>query len=111
VAIGQALKVTLVWQARAETDQDYKVLVHLLTADGRVGAQSDAVPAGWSRPTSGWQAGEYVVDAHSIEIKRDVAPGDYQLVVGMYDSVNGKRLLSSDGKDVVELGLVRVVSQ
>jgi hypothetical protein len=111
VAAGQGLKIALVWHARGGTDQDYKVFVHLLSADGRVLAQSDAVPAGWSRPTSGWLAGEYVTDVHSIEVKRDVPPGDYRLVTGMYDSATGKRLLLPTGQDVVSLGMVQVTPQ
>jgi hypothetical protein len=105
---GQTMTVTLVWQALGETDQDVKVFVHLLDADGRVVAQSDAVPAGWTRPTSGWQAGEYVTDAHVLEIRRDMPPGEYRLVAGMYDSTTGQRLPAEAGSDVIKLGRLDV---
>ena len=108
IAPGQTMTVTLVWQALGETDQDVKVFVHLLDADGRVVAQSDAVPAGWTRPTSGWQAGEYVTDAHVLEIRRDMPPGEYRLVAGMYDSTTGQRLPAEAGSDVIKLGKLDV---
>ena len=69
---GQTITVTLAWHALGETDQDVKVFIHLLDSNGRVMAQSDAVPAGWTRPTSGWQAGEYLIDAHVLETRRDL---------------------------------------
>ena len=103
---GQAVAVKLVWQARRQVNQEYKVFVHLLGADGRPAAQSDAAPAGWTRPTFGWQAGEFVTDAHTLDLAPDLAPGVYRLVVGMYD-IAGQRLPVTGG-DVVELGKVEV---
>ena len=104
VAPGQAITVTLVWQALEETDQDVKVFVHLLDVDGRIVAQSDAVPADWTRPTSGWRAGEYVTDVHVLETRRDMPPGEYRLVAGLYDSATGQRLSTDAGGDAIELG-------
>jgi hypothetical protein len=105
--VGQTITVTLVWQALNETDQGYKVFVHLLGADGQPAAQSDAVPADWTRPTSGWQAGEYVTDIHTLDLKQKLPPGEYRLVAGMY-AANGQRLpVASDG-DVIELGKIQV---
>ncbi len=103
----QAVVVKLVWQARRQVNQEYKVFVHLLGPDGKLVAQSDAVPAGWTRPTFGWQVGEFVTDVHTLELAPDLAPGAYRLVVGMYD-IAGQRLSVADGGDVVELGKVQV---
>ncbi len=108
---GQPLSVTLVWQAMGETDHDYKTFVHLLGVDGRVVAQSDAVPAGWMRPTSSWQTGEFVVDIHTLDLKRDLAEGKYSLVVGMYDSASGQRLALQGAGDVVHLGEIQLSPQ
>jgi hypothetical protein len=98
----------LAWQALGETDQDVKVFVHLLDSNGRVVAQSDAVPAGWTRPTSGWQAGEYVMDVHVLETGQDFLPGEYQLVAGMYDSTTEQRLPVAAGGDRVELKKIQI---
>ncbi len=104
---GQAVTVKLVWQARGQVNQEYKVFVHLLGADGRPVAQSDATPAGWTRPTFGWQVGEFVTDAHTLDLAPDLAPGVYRLTVGMYD-IAGQRLPVASGGDAVELGKVQV---
>jgi hypothetical protein len=104
---GQAIVVKLVWQARSQVNQEYKVFVHLLSADGRPVAQSDAVPAGWTRPTFGWQVGEFVTDVHTLELAPDLAPGVYRLAVGMYD-IAGQRLPVVSGGDMVELGKIQV---
>ena len=104
---GQVAVVKLVWQVRGQVNQEYKVFVHLLGADERPIAQSDAVPAGWTRPTFGWQVGEFVTDVHTLELAPDLAPGDYRLVVGMYD-IAGLRLPVASGGDVVELSKIQV---
>jgi hypothetical protein len=104
---GQALSITLIWQTLGENSQNYKTFVHLLNADGQLVAQSDAVPAGWTRPTSGWQPGEFVTDTHSLNLKRGLPPGEYRLLAGMYDG-NGQRLPVAAGGDAVELGKIQL---
>jgi hypothetical protein len=84
--------VTLTWQALREMANDYKVFVHLLDASGRLVAGSDAIPAGWTRPTTGWVKGEYIVDPYTLELPAGLSLGDYQIEVGMYDARNNVRL-------------------
>jgi hypothetical protein len=60
---GQTVTVELAWQSSADTPTSYRVYVHLRDAAGNIHAQSDSVPAGWTRPTTGWLPGEYVLDA------------------------------------------------
>jgi hypothetical protein len=108
LAPGKAMSVTLVWQALQETEQDFKVFVHLLDADGRLVAQSDVVPANWTRPTAGWQAGEFVTDKHMLDLRPDLPPGEYRLAVGMYAANTGQRLTASSGSDRIELGVVQI---
>ena len=55
-------------------------------------AQSDAVPAEWTRPTTGWLPGEYVLDRHAIILPADLPAGKYDLVAGLYDPATGERL-------------------
>ena len=67
------LDVRLVWQCVAALPQHYRVFVHLLNAQGQLVAQSDAEPAGWTRPTTGWLPGEFVVDAHQLQLPAALA--------------------------------------
>jgi hypothetical protein len=96
------LTVTLVWRAEETPAASYRVFLHLLDAEGNLVAQSDGVPAGWTRPTTGWLPGEYVTDTHTLVIPPETAPGEYTLQTGMYVS-GGARLTADDGSDAIPL--------
>ncbi|MFW6116437.1 MAG: 6-pyruvoyl-tetrahydropterin synthase-related protein [bacterium] len=105
VRAGETLTTTLVWRAESETDTSYRVFVHLLAPDGRLVDQSDGIPAGWARPTTGWLAGEYIRDRHTLTIPTDGRPGDYAISVGLYGP-DGKRLTTLDGAEMIRLDTV-----
>ncbi len=106
---GTDLTTTLVWHAEKETDTSYRAFVHLIGPDGTLIAQSDAIPAGWSRPTTGWLPGEYVTDAHTLDVPADAPAGEYTLQAGLYDP-GGEQLNSPEGADAVPLGMFEVPS-
>ena len=87
-----SLDVTLVWQANEEIANYYHVFLHLIDADGYIVAQSDGEPADWSRPTTGWLAGEFVPDQHILQIPSNIDAGAYSLHTGLYDPDTGERL-------------------
>jgi hypothetical protein len=97
---GDSLAVTLYWQALDEMDTSYKVSVQLVGAGG-VLVQVDAVPLAWTRPTTGWIAGEVLVDTYSLSIPADAQPGSYRLIAGMYDEGSLQRLAVVDASGVV----------
>lgn len=101
---GQPLSLTLYWRVQAETATSYKVFVHLLDAQGRPLAQSDAVPARWTRPTTGWLPPEVIADAHTLSIPAGLAPGQYHLVAGLYDPASGRRAATPEGVEQIGLG-------
>jgi hypothetical protein len=105
VNLNDPLAVTLVWQAGPQPiGVSYTVFVQLLNADGQLIAQSDAVPAQGSRPTTGWRTGEYIVDTHQLQFNERAAPGEARLIAGMYDALTGERLrAAADGRDYIEL--------
>lgn len=88
---GGALRVLLQWRARQETMTAFTVFVHLVGPDERPIAQHDAAPAGGAVPTTGWIAGEYIADEHTLMVPAGVAPGEYRLVAGMYNPRGGQR--------------------
>jgi hypothetical protein len=47
-------------------------------------------------PTSQWLAGEIVEDEHTLVTASSYEPGEYTLVVGMYDLSTGERLPAFD---------------
>ena len=102
LASEQPISIELIWQGVAEMSESYRVFVHLLAPDGTVLAQSDAIPAAWTRPTTGWLPGEYIIDVHYLSVPSDLEPGSYQLRVGMY-LPGGTRLHAPAGDDSVLL--------
>jgi hypothetical protein len=94
---GGTQQLTLYWRAEAEMAESYKVFVHWLDAEGGIRAQDDAIPAQWTRPTTGWLPGEIVVDAHQLTLESDAPPGAYLLEVGLYEEQTGTRLPLLDG--------------
>jgi hypothetical protein len=80
-------RVTVVWQALQLMDTSYQVFVHALDASGRIVAQVDAVPVSGTRPTTGWLAGEVIVDSYTLPLQNAAA-----LEVGMFDYLKGQRL-------------------
>ncbi len=98
-------RATRVWRAEAGMAVSYRVFLHALDASGQLVGQSDGVPAGWTRPTTGWLPGEYVTDPRTLNLP----PGAYTLFAGMYDPASGDRLAPAaypDGR--VRLGEVSV---
>ncbi|MBN1889209.1 MAG: hypothetical protein JW850_14545 [Thermoflexales bacterium] len=86
------LRVRLYWHAQAAPAGFYHIFVHLLSPDGRLLAQHDGVPVYGTRPTSDWQAGQYILDEHLVPLGPDVPPGRYTLRIGLYRPDSGQRL-------------------
>jgi hypothetical protein len=78
-----AAGVVLYWQPLDLLEANYKVFVHALDADHHILAQSDALPAGGARPTTGWLPGEIIADAHALALA-----GAGRLEIGLYDEQN-----------------------
>jgi hypothetical protein len=92
-------RLTLVWRALGTPDVRYTVFVHVRDAAGELYSQRDAPPGNGARPTSSWLRGEYVQDEYVL----DLPPGEFSLVVGLYDQRTGERLLLPNGADHVAL--------
>lgn len=105
---GDALQVTLRWQALKTLDTDYTVFVHLMRAEAQIWGQNDHVPRNEQAPTSTWVAGQVVTDAFELLIFPDAPEDNYQLIIGLYESATIRRLALPNGSDFVVLGQVEV---
>jgi hypothetical protein len=106
---GDPLTVTLVWRAEDTATASYHVFLHLLGPDGALVAQSDGIPAHWTRPTTGWMPGEYITDERVLLVPDEASAGDYALAVGLY--VPGEaRLTTAEGSDTITLTTVSVTA-
>lgn len=109
VRAGEAIPMTLTWQAHGPTVRNWKVFVHVLDAQGKVRAQGDGYPADSGAVTPTWREGEVVVDSHIVDLPPDLPQGSYTARVGFYDESTGERLLRTDGSDSFTLPMPLVV--
>jgi 4-amino-4-deoxy-L-arabinose transferase-like glycosyltransferase len=96
---GQALPLTLYWQAAAPITAEYTVFVHLVGADGQRYAQDDSPPLKGMQPMTHWWTGETLPDRRSLDLPAapsDMPPGRYRLEVGLYAPGSGERLPAVD---------------
>jgi hypothetical protein len=99
-----SLSLKLVWQARAEIPISYRVFVHIVDQEGQILAQSDAEPADWMRPTTGWSVGEYIIDEHQIIPPAIEFTDNAFIRLGLYEAASGSRLRVA-GSDFIEVPL------
>lgn len=103
---GQTIPLTLYWQANATPSQDYTVFVQLLGNNRELIASADAPPVNNFFPTSLWQNGDWIDDTHHLTIPANLPPGQYPILIGLYDPISGLRLARQDGAgDFVEISL------
>ncbi len=95
---GSPFSVTLYYQVDTATDQDLTQFVQLFNPDLGMAAQQDALPQDGANPTWAWLPGETVVDVRTLQVRDDAAPGDYRLMVGLYDATDGVRLSVADAE-------------
>jgi hypothetical protein len=97
-----SLALSLYWRCLAPPAADYTVFVHLLDEAGQTLVQADSQPRGGAYPTSVWDAGEVVADAHRLALPPDLPAGDYRLRLGLYRLETGVRLALDGGGDALE---------
>jgi hypothetical protein len=111
-APGQTLSFDLWWCALRQPDTDYSVGVYLMSPDGRVAAQHDG---GFDRgqiPAVALPLDRWTPDTHTLAVPVDAAPGDYLLLVAVYDWRDGSRLTPEGGREdrAYELAVVEVTN-
>jgi hypothetical protein len=88
----QSLTLTLYWRSESPLPVDYTTFVHLQNEAGETVAQQDQPPLGGVYPTSLWDPGEIIADEISLTLPPELPPGEYSLVMGLYDFNTGLRL-------------------
>jgi len=85
------------------------IFAQLLDKTNTVVGQEDRLDA----PAWNWQTGDAFAQLQRFAVKPGILPGDYQLLVGMYQRDTLKRLAVYDGDEVVDdhviLGSVQVI--
>jgi len=108
---GDIARVLLRWIAEAPVDDDYKITLQLLDTANQVVAQVDSEPVGDQRPTSTWPPFESIDDPYGLPILLATPPGDYSLILAVYNPSSGARLpvTTNEGiSDHLPLGAVTI---
>jgi 4-amino-4-deoxy-L-arabinose transferase-like glycosyltransferase len=112
---GGTLALALYWQPVAAFERDYIVFAHVEVEGQALWGQHDGNPVCGSMPTTDWEPGQTVIDGRLLPIDPATPPGEYPVVVGMYDYQTGERLPVS-GRDAnawgngIQVGTVQVLS-
>ncbi len=112
---GETATVSLYWQALAAPDRDYTTFVYLVGERGQMAARAEGQPVYGTRPTSGWQPGDTMIDPHRLTIPTTTPPGRYRLLAGIYErsTMEGTPVSEEDRPaeaDTISLGTL-IVSQ
>jgi hypothetical protein len=67
-------------------------------------AQADSLGA----PGELWAAGDVLLQLHEMNLPPDLPAGNYPVVVGVYTQGDGRRLLASDGQDMLPLAIFSI---
>jgi 4-amino-4-deoxy-L-arabinose transferase-like glycosyltransferase len=110
---GESVKLRLVFENRQVFDRLYKVFVHLRSPANEVVAQADRVWCDTTLNEADWRPGDILVDDYELSIPAETPPGDYPVVIGLYQDATGVRLpvvaaeVEHDG-DSVTIGTLRI---
>jgi hypothetical protein len=108
---GDELALKYYWWALARDGRDYVVFTHLISpTTGQAIAQFDRLAGhNGAKPSSQWEAREWLFDELSLSIPADTPPGEYILQMGLYDSLTGERLpLAGSGETILRLTSISI---
>jgi 4-amino-4-deoxy-L-arabinose transferase-like glycosyltransferase len=107
VTAGEAVSLTLYWEALADLDTECRVVVRLLTPSGRLVGQTNALVGSSLYPSDLWRQGDVVY--HTLSIATDPqaeGPALGRIVVSVYTETGGSRQQFGDD---VTIGVVRLL--
>lgn len=86
------LSLMLAWQPIRPPDVNYVTFIHLIAEDGTLAAQYDRAPLQGVAPSILWREDDILLDAYQLDLPPDLPPGEYQLLIGLYDLATVTRL-------------------
>ena len=89
--VASATHFMIFWHADNLVATDLTVFVHMLNADGEIVSQADGRPLNGDWPTSAWEPGNPVHDPRRLAYSSALPPGEYNILVGLYDPATGLR--------------------
>jgi len=87
--------LTLFWRAAETPAARLTVSLRVIDSQDRVVYQRDSEPANGLLPTVGWSPDEIIQDDAGFFIPSDAPPGEYHLVIVVYNPASGEELKAS----------------
>ncbi len=106
VSPADSLVVRLYWQPVVKLERDYSFFVHLVDETGVPLGQGDV-----SHPAARYEVGQVILDEYRIPLLPTAKPGQYQLIAGVYITLEEggwRRLTTQDGSDTTLLDTVEI---
>lgn len=94
-----AVTITLYWRAIDPQTQRLTVFTQLLDGNGELVAGHDGIPHNGTMPVTDWPVATVQADTHRIALPLDLGPGEYALVIGLYNRFN-ERISAIDPQGV-----------
>jgi len=104
---GDALAVRLYWRPLRPQDADVRPFLHLDAITGETTWANQTKLHAGDKPSSGWPVGFYVVDDYRLEVPAHTPAVVAALRAGLLNE-GGGRVPLADGRDLADLGRVRV---
>jgi Dolichyl-phosphate-mannose-protein mannosyltransferase len=86
VSPGRSAALTSEWQALEAIPVEYHVMMRVVGPDGQVRDEKELSLSDRREGTAGWKPGEWVVLVLTINIPEDAPPGDYRVLIALYDA-------------------------
>ncbi len=90
VQAGRDVRVKYVFKALRDLDRDDSLFVHVLNRQGKF-LNEDHVPANGAYPLGQWEAGQYIIDEHSVHIPGTWPTGEGKVAIGFWNKRTKKR--------------------
>jgi len=100
---GDSLSLRFYWQAAATPADNYSLFIHLVPLamnEYTLLAQADGAPAAPGRSTLSWNDPSETLISLPFQLATpdDLPPGEYQVMIGLYNYVDGARLPVTDAQ-------------
>jgi 4-amino-4-deoxy-L-arabinose transferase-like glycosyltransferase len=106
---GEAVQISLYWQALVDPERDYEVSILITDEEGEVLDEILREPVDGLYPTSLWSNGEVLRDRFGLIVDESIPEGRHRLWVGLWDPVAQSYLrLSGSEEERVRVGKVYV---
>ncbi len=110
---GATIYLTLTWHALGPQDRDWVTFIHLVDSQEQILAEDNRESRNGAFPMTHWVAGDWVESTYPLKLPETLAPGSYDLRVGLYYPRTNRRagVFSPRGKlrgDFVRLTAIQV---